>query len=237
MKDLQIFNNPEFGEIRFVEVDEKPYAVGVDVARMLNYAKPSQAVIDHCKGIRKLEIPSEGGIQETNIIPEGDIYRLIIKAADQSKNEEIRAKAERFEKWVFDEVIPSIRKTGKYELPQDEQIKLLAGQVEQYKEFTEAYSDQLASGFPDHKPDYLTEKEAYKVFKRPNGFFRHELVNLGYLELQWGVLRITEKGKEFGEEFFVSNRRRYPFVFRWKREVFEKIITSWDEWRRSLGDY
>jgi hypothetical protein len=59
-------------------------------------------------------MPSAGGIQETNIIPEGDIYRLIIKAADQSRNPEIKAKAERFERWIFDEVLPSIRKDGAY---------------------------------------------------------------------------------------------------------------------------
>ena len=69
---LQIFNNPEFGEIRFIEIDGKLYAVGVDVARALGYALPSKAVIDHCKGISKLEIPSDRGIQETNIIPEGE---------------------------------------------------------------------------------------------------------------------------------------------------------------------
>ena len=90
MSNLQIFNNQEFGEIRMMVVDGKPYAVGVDVARALEYAKPSQAVIDHCKGIRKLGIPSAGGTQETNIIPEGDILRLIVKAADQSKNWEMR---------------------------------------------------------------------------------------------------------------------------------------------------
>jgi len=55
-----------------------------------------------------------GRTQDTKIIPEGDIYRLIIKAADQSKNPEIKAKAEKFEKWLFDEVLPSIRKTGSY---------------------------------------------------------------------------------------------------------------------------
>jgi len=114
MSELQVFSNQEFGDIRAVDVDGKPYAVGVDVARALDYAKPSQAVIDHCKGIRKLGIPSAGGIQETNVIPEGDIYRLIAKAADQSRNPDIRAKATRFESWVFDEVLPSIRKHGAY---------------------------------------------------------------------------------------------------------------------------
>jgi len=114
MNELQIFNNPQFGEIRAARIDEKPYFVGIDVARMLKYAKPSQAVIDHCKGIRKLGIPSDGGIQETNMIPEGDVYRLIIKAADQSKSPDIKAKAEGMESWIFDEVVPSVIKTGQY---------------------------------------------------------------------------------------------------------------------------
>ena len=114
MNALQIFNNPQFGEIRVIEVDGKPYFVGIDVARALEYAKPSQAVIDHCKGIRKLGIPSPGGTQETNVIPESDVYRLIFKAAEQSKNPEIKTKAEKFEAWIFDEVLPSIRKHGAY---------------------------------------------------------------------------------------------------------------------------
>jgi anti-repressor protein len=119
MDNLEIFNNAEFGNIRATEIDEKSYAVGVDVARALDYAKPSQAVIDHCKGIRKLGIPSLNNygaevIQETNVIPESDIYRLIIKAADQSRNPEIKEKAARFERWIFEEVLPQIRKRGAY---------------------------------------------------------------------------------------------------------------------------
>lgn len=121
MNDLKIFNNKEFGEIRTLIIEGKFYAVGIDVAKALGYAKPSQAVIDHCKGIRKLGIPSEGGMQETNIVPEGDMYRLVVKAADQSRSEKMREKAQRFERWIFDEVLPSIRKTGKYEM--ENQIK------------------------------------------------------------------------------------------------------------------
>ena len=68
----------------------------------------------YCKGIRKLGIPSAGGTQETNIIPEGDILRLIVKAADQSKNWEIKEKACRFESLIFDEIMPSINKHGGY---------------------------------------------------------------------------------------------------------------------------
>ncbi|GHU69998.1 hypothetical protein FACS1894184_14820 [Clostridia bacterium] len=123
MKELQLFTNHEFGEIRAIEIDGKPYFVGVDLARALDYPKPSQAVIDHCRGIRKtgiahLQTNQHGylgeSIQETNVIPEGDVYRLIIKAADQSRSSDIKEKASRFERWLFDEVLPAIRHTGFY---------------------------------------------------------------------------------------------------------------------------
>jgi len=68
MSNLQIFSSKEFGEVRMVEVNGKPYAVGIDIARVLEYSNPSKAVIQHCKGITKLGIPSEGGMQETNVI-------------------------------------------------------------------------------------------------------------------------------------------------------------------------
>jgi prophage antirepressor-like protein len=109
-----------FGEIRSVTLDGEPYFVGVDIARALEYAKPSQAVIDHCKGIRKLGIPSHNQhgaevVQETNTVPLGDLFRLIVKAATQSRNPEIQEKAEAYESWIFDEVLPAIHKTGGYQ--------------------------------------------------------------------------------------------------------------------------
>jgi prophage antirepressor-like protein len=115
MNELQIFNSPEFGQVRTVQLNSKTYFVGIDVATALEYANPSKAIINHCKGVTKLGIPSQGGTQETNVIPEGDIYRLVIKAADQSRSQKVKEKAERFENWVFDEVLPSIRKTGTYQ--------------------------------------------------------------------------------------------------------------------------
>ncbi|SEU12173.1 phage antirepressor [Enterocloster clostridioformis] len=106
MNALKIFSNDEFGEIRTVEIDGKIYFVGIDIARALGYSNPSKAVIQHCKGVTKLGIPSNGGKQETNCIPEGDLYRLITHSELPS--------AEHFENWVFDEVLPSIRKHGIY---------------------------------------------------------------------------------------------------------------------------
>jgi len=114
MNNLQIFDNPEFGQVRMIEIDGKHYAVGSDVAKALEYAIPHKAVRDHCKGVLTWNIPTSGGEQQVLVIPEGDIYRLIIKAADQSQNPRIQEKAERFERWLFDEVLPSIRQTGQY---------------------------------------------------------------------------------------------------------------------------
>lgn len=106
LNQLQIFNNPEFGQVRAIEKDGKTYFVGIDIARALGYSNPSKAVIQHCKGVTKLGIPSQGGVQETNCITEGDMYRLITHSELPS--------AEKFETWVFDEVLPSIRKNGGY---------------------------------------------------------------------------------------------------------------------------
>lgn len=109
--NLQIFNNPEFGQVRMVEIDSKPYLVANDVAKALGYTIPKDAVARHCKGALKHRYLTGGGEQDLKIIPEGDVYRLIIKSQLPS--------AERFEKWVFDEVLPTIHKTGSYDMKQE----------------------------------------------------------------------------------------------------------------------
>lgn len=120
MEKLTTFTNESFGNIRGVEIDSKPYFVGKDIAIALGYAKPTDAVRKHCKGVSKMKIPTNGGVQEISIISEGDLYRLIA----HSKLPE----AEKFESWVFDEVLPQIRKTGGY-IPVDEkdnEIEIMA---------------------------------------------------------------------------------------------------------------
>nr|WP_092074968.1 BRO family protein [Dendrosporobacter quercicolus]NSL49596.1 hypothetical protein [Dendrosporobacter quercicolus DSM 1736]SDN24224.1 Prophage antirepressor [Dendrosporobacter quercicolus] len=117
MKNLMIFNNPEFGSVRVVKYDDRKYVVGNDVAKILEYEDYNRAVRDHCRGGVTYPVTDAlGRERETKIIPIGDVYRLIVHAADQSRNLEIKAKAERFESWIFDIVLPSIHETGKYEL-------------------------------------------------------------------------------------------------------------------------
>lgn len=106
MNQIKIFENPEFGKVRTVEIDGKPYFCGSDIAEALGYAKPNNAVAMHCRATLKQGIPISGKIQEVNFIPEGDVYRLVVRSKLPS--------AEKFERWVFDEVLPSIHKSGGY---------------------------------------------------------------------------------------------------------------------------
>ena len=104
--DISTFNNSEFGEIRTIQNDSGILFCGSDVARALGYARPADAISAHCKGVCVLPTPSAGGVQNTKFITEGDVYRLIAHSKLPG--------AERFERWVFDEVLPSIRKHGAY---------------------------------------------------------------------------------------------------------------------------
>lgn len=111
MSELMLFNNEEFGEIRGVEIEGKPYVVAKDIAKVLGYKDTTNAIKQHCKWVVKYHIPhpqNKTKTLEVNIIPEGDVYRLIIKSKLPS--------AQKFEEWVMDEVLPQIRKTGKYEI-------------------------------------------------------------------------------------------------------------------------
>lgn len=103
---IQIFRNKQFGSIRTIEENGKVLFCGSDVAKALGYARPNDAISAHCRATVKRSTPISGKLQDINFIPEGDVYRLITHSTLPA--------AEKFEKWVFDEVLPSIRKTGGY---------------------------------------------------------------------------------------------------------------------------
>ena len=103
---LTVFESAQFGSIRTLTEDGKVLFCGNDVARALVFTRPKDAVRDHCRGAVKRRLPTEGGVQEMNFIPESDLYRL----AFQSK----LPGAVRFTDWVTEEVLPSIRRTGGY---------------------------------------------------------------------------------------------------------------------------
>lgn len=98
--------NFEKTKVRVIDRDGEPWFVAADVAAVLGYSRPRDAVSRHCRGAVKHGIPTSSGDQEVTIIPERDVYRLIMRSR--------LPEAERFEDWVVGEVLPSIRKTGGY---------------------------------------------------------------------------------------------------------------------------
>lgn len=125
MNEMQVFKSDEFGQITTIEINGKPYFLGNDIAKALGYAVPKDAITRHCKGALFYRYLTNGGEQEAKFIPEGDIYRLVVKSQLPD--------AERFESWVFDEVLPTIRQTGGYHLPQtySEALRALADKAEE----------------------------------------------------------------------------------------------------------
>lgn len=111
LEGLQVFENAQFGQVRIIEENGKPLFCGSDVAKALGYMRPADALAQHCKGSVKRRLLTAGGEQDAKFIPEGDVYRLIARSKLPA--------AERFEKWVFDEVLPSIRKNGGYIVGQE----------------------------------------------------------------------------------------------------------------------
>jgi len=100
----------ESHSVRAFNVDGIPWFVGKDVAEALGYKNPADAITRHCKGVAKhYPLSTAGGIQDVRVINEPDTFRLIVGSN--------LPEAERFERWLFEEVLPAIRQTGSYVLP------------------------------------------------------------------------------------------------------------------------
>lgn len=113
MGKIQEFFNEKFGTVRTVVIDGVVYFVASDIARALGYKNPQKAIRDHCKRVNESFIPSNGGEQKANVIAKSDIYRLIVRSKLESADE--------FESWIFDEIMPTIERTGAYIEPGQEQ--------------------------------------------------------------------------------------------------------------------
>jgi|LSQX01.2.fsa_nt_gb prophage antirepressor-like protein len=107
--EIQIFNSSEFGTLSVLMINGRAYFPATECAAILGYAKPHNAIATHCRYSLKQGVPHPQNPNKTiekTFIPEGDLYRLIIRSNLSG--------AIRFEHWVFDEVLPSIRKHGAY---------------------------------------------------------------------------------------------------------------------------
>ena len=114
MNELQVFTNPEFGTVRTILIDDEPWAVGVDVATALGYNNPRKSLRDHVdkedrmgeRNVTPSITDSLGRIQYPTWINESGLYSLILSSKLPS--------AKRFKRWVTSEILPTLRKTGRY---------------------------------------------------------------------------------------------------------------------------
>ena len=160
MNDLQIFSNPEFGQVRTVELDGQPWLVGKDVAEALEYKNPQRAIRDHVddedRGVTKTVTPS--GEQEILIINESGLYSLILSSK--------MPKAKAFKHWVTSEVLPALRRNGVYETVKAQQhIEQLEATNERLTAAIQSVStakEQLAE-IIDTRNDILKQRDDFKV--------------------------------------------------------------------------
>lgn len=165
MTEIQTYTNAAFGSVRILYEDGKPLFCGADACKALGYKNQSKALNDHCKGVTKRYIPTSGGKQQANFLPEGDLYRLITHSKLPS--------AEKFEHWVFDEVLPAIRKSGMYgadpaeleRLRQNNQLLrewfcLLADRKRDLVDIQQSLA-KARKGRDDAKAQYMAAKASY----------------------------------------------------------------------------
>lgn len=135
-------------EIRTVQLEDEPLFIAKDVAQILGYSNVNDAIKRHCEGVVKHDLPTASGIQSMSLIPEFDVYALILRSK--------LSEAKKFKQWVCKEVLPSIRKTGSFQsnpqnVPQSfaESLRLAADLAERLEEakpkiaFAEAVNDSI----------------------------------------------------------------------------------------------
>lgn len=223
---VQVFNSPQFGKIRTIEVGGQPYFVGIDVATALGYSKIREAIsahVDEDDSVKQGVTDSLGRVQQTTLINESGMYSLIFGSKLPT--------AKAFKKWVTSEVLPSIRRTGGYTIensgattshPATVKAKIAAAKfLASFLNLNESsklliaksIADPLGLPTPDYTPSHGVLKSASELLKE-NGYtmsaqaFNAKLMELGYLtELtrpssKGGVKKfksITAKGLEYGE--------------------------------------
>ena len=157
MNQLQVFENSEFGQVRTLVKDGQPWFVAKDVAEILGYANPRDAISKHVdvedKGVANCD--TLGGKQELTIINESGLYALVFGSRLET--------AKRFKRWVTSEVLPALRKTGAYIMPQSRGLEFLQGmldemkrqaaEIQEVKTTTKAIKDAIVEEYDEWRED------------------------------------------------------------------------------------
>lgn len=167
MNELQVFKNPTFGEVRTVTIDGEPWFVGKDVAQMLGYAKPQNAIqihVDEDDALKQGIMDSRGRLQEMTVINESGLYSLIMSSKLPTAKE--------FKRWVTSEVLPTIRRQGSYTMQQPmTPAQLIAAQAQvlvQMEQKMQALQEQTEAVQSQQVELAQKVETAIRVFSRPS---------------------------------------------------------------------
>ena len=218
MKDLMIFENAEFGQMRTVTIDNEPWFVGKDVAEALGYAKPTDAVRkrvdEEDRGISKMETPS--GTQDMTVINESGMYSLILGSKLPS--------AKKFKHWVTSEVLPSLRKTGSYEMKNySTEMKAILMHDEKIVKIDGRVTDLENNMVIDYGQQQTLKNEVNKVVVKALGGKESN----AYKEVSKKVF--SEINHDIQEKFTVNSRNNVP------KKRFDEVIAFVRSWSPSQG--
>lgn len=188
---VQVFENSSFGNLEVLTIEGKEWFPAIKVAEILGYSNPRKAVRDHTKErgvtIRSV-IDSLGRNQDKKFIDEGNLYRLITKSK--------LPQAEQFEEWVFDDVLPALRKTGSYQikpLTTSEQIQLIAQGNTELDERVTAIEESypIMHGQAKHIQQLVARKVAEVVRNKFNGYYKETSKKL-FAEIYRSIKKIFQ---------------------------------------------
>lgn len=209
MNQLKVFNHPSFGQVELMEIDGKAWFGASQAARALGYVNPHKAIIDHCRkdGLTKREVAdSLGRVQEMNFISEGNLYRLITKSKLPD--------ADKFEVWVFDDLIPTVRKHGAYMTPETIE-KTLTNPDFIIQLATKLKEEQTARVAAENKLDE----------QRPLVAFAETCMDSERNMLVREVAKLASKdGIMIGERRLYSKLREWGFIFQNRTEPTQRAM-------------
>lgn len=218
MNELQIFENEEFGEIRTVTINNEPWFVGKDVAKALGFTNSRDAIATHVfeedKGVEPIDTP--GGKQNMTVVNESGLYALVFGSRLDS--------AKKFKHWVTAEVLPSLRKTGSYEMKNySPEMKAILMHDEKIVKIDGRVTDLENNMVIDYGQQQTLKNEVNKVVVNALGGKESN----AYKEVSKKVF--SEINHDIQEKFTVNSRNNVP------KKRFDEAIAFIKSWSPSQG--
>ena len=218
MNELTVFNNEEFGEIRTITIDGEPWFVGKDVATALGFTNSRDAIATHVfeedKGVEPIDTP--GGKQNMTVVNESGLYALVFGSRLDS--------AKKFKHWVTAEVLPSLRKTGSYEMKNySPEMKAILMHDEKIVKIDGRVTDLENNMVIDYGQQQTLKNEVNKVVVNALGGKESN----AYKEVSKKVF--SEINHDIQEKFTVNSRNNVP------KKRFDEAIAFIKSWSPSQG--